>query len=56
MKNLQNLKGAKTLTKKEQRNVVGGKLITCRYQSDCPSPLVCVLTYPFFEFGVCLPE
>jgi hypothetical protein len=40
MKDLKNIKGAKTLSKMEQRIIKGG-LIHCRVDSDCPDWLGC---------------
>jgi len=41
MKNLENLKGAKTLGKKEQQSVKGGKR-QCNADGTCPTGWTCI--------------
>lgn len=49
MKNLQNLKGAKELTRSEQKSIQGGGLTYCSSDADCA--LNCGKC---LAFGVCI--
>ncbi|MCP4179232.1 MAG: hypothetical protein GY756_15845 [bacterium] len=56
MKNLKNLKGAKTLCKSEQKNVIGGASKMCDTNRDCPSGSVCSYFGPNSNYGWCVFE
>jgi hypothetical protein len=51
MKNLQNLKGAHLLSKKEQQSINGGT--RCQDVSECPPLVGCESSIPNCNFGVC---
>jgi len=54
MKDLKNLKGAKMLSKNEQRSIKGGllKFIDCNSDSDCPANYCC--QYLTSERNICV--
>ena len=53
MKSLKKLKGAKLLSKIEQRSIKGG-LTYCRDNRPCPEGYICDMdAYP--TYGVCVP-
>ena len=54
MKELKNLKGAKTISKSEQQAIKGGKIQCDIYGHDCPPGYWC--DWYNSSYGICVPE